>query len=158
MLVQRVVISPSVRLALALCAVHCIAAALLWLIPVPALGKAGVTFAIAVSLVYLLARDATLHAANAIVALEVDDSGSLVYQTRTGRRVESDLLGSSYVSPRLTIVNLRGRNRSGTRRVVLLEDNVDPRDFRRLRIWLRWKRGEGGDAEGQAGTVKNLTK
>ncbi len=144
-LVQRVAISPSVRLAVALCLVHSIAAALLWLVPLPVLGKAVFTLAIAISLVYLLARDATLHAAHAIVALELDDGGSLFFQTRGGRRVECELLGSSYVSPGLTIVSMRPRGRAGTRRVVLVEDNVEPRDFRRLRTWLRWKRGERQD-------------
>ena len=155
MLVQRVAVSPSVRLALALCAVHSIAAALLWLVPIPALAKAGTTLAIAVSLVYFLARDAALHAAHAIVALELDDSGSLFFQTRGGRRVECELLGSTYVSPALTIVNLQPRSRARARRVILVEDNVDPRDFRRLRTWLRWKRGEhdgpGVSVEGQPG-------
>jgi toxin CptA len=141
-LVQRVAIAPSVRLAIVLCLVHSIAAALLWLVPIPALGKAAVTLAIAISLVYFLARDAALHAAHAIVALELDDGGSLFFQTRGGRRVECDLLGSSYVSPGLTIVNMRPRNRAGARRAILVEDNVDPREFRRLRTWLRWKRGE----------------
>lgn len=145
MLVQRVTISPSVRLALALCLVHGIAAALLWLVPIPALGRAAFTLVIATSLVYLLARDATLHAAHAIVALELDDSGTVFFQTRGGRRVECHLLGSSYVSSALTIVSLRPRGGAGTRRVVLVEDNVEPRDFRRLRTWLRWKRGEPAD-------------
>jgi toxin CptA len=141
-LTHRVAISPSVRLTLALCLVHGIAAALLWLVPVPALGRAAFTLAIAISLVCLLARDATLHAARAIVALELDDSGTVFFQTRDGRRVECELLGSSYVSSSLTIVSLRPRAGAGTRRVVLVEDNVEPRDFRRLRTWLRWKRGE----------------
>jgi len=144
-LVQRVAISPSVRLALALCLVHGIAAALLWLVPIPALGRAAFTLVIAISLVYLLARDATLHAAHAIVALELDDSGTVFFQTRGGRRVECELLGSSYVSSSLTIVSLRLRGGAGTRRVVLVEDNVEPRDFRRLRTWLRWKRNEPAD-------------
>lgn len=145
MLVQRVAISPSVRLALALCLVHGIAAALLWLVPIPALGRAAFTLVIATSLVYLLARDATLHAAHAIVALDLDDSGTVCFQTRGGRRVECELLGSSYVSSSLTIVSLRPRGGAGTRRVVLVEDNVEPRDFRRLRTWLRWKRNEPAD-------------
>lgn len=115
---------------------------MLWLLPIPPLGKAAVTLAVAVSLVFFLARDATLHASHAVVALEVDDGGSVFFQTRSGRRVECEVLGSSYVSPRLTIVSLRPRSRAGTRRVVLVEDNVDPRDFRRLRMWLRWKHGE----------------
>ena len=145
MLVQQVAISPSVRLALALCLVHGIAAALLWLVPIPALGRAVFTLAIAIRLVYVLARDATLHAAHAIVALELDDSGTVFFQTRSGRRVECELLGSSYVSSSLTIVSLRPRGGAGTRRVVLVEDNVEPRDFRRLRTWLRWKRNEPAD-------------
>ena len=150
-LVQQVAISPSVRLALALCLVHGIAAALLWLVPIPALGRAVFTLAIAISLVYVLARDATLHAAHAIVALELDDSGTVFFQTRDGRRVECELLGSSYVSFSLTIVSLRPRSGAGTRRVVLVEDNVDPRDFRRLRTWLRWKRSGPEDL----GTASN---
>lgn len=145
-LVQRVAISPSVRLAVALCLVHSIAAALLWLVPIPALGRAAFTLAIAISLVYLLARDATLHATHAIVALELDDSGTVFFQTRGGRRVECELLGSSYVSPSLTVVSMRPRGRAGTRRrVVLVGDNVEPRDFRRLRTWLRWKRDKPED-------------
>jgi toxin CptA len=143
--VQRVAISPSVRLALALCLVHGIAAALLWLVPIPTIARGAFTLVIATSLVYLLARDATLHAAHAIVALELDDSGTVFFQTRSGRRVECELLGSSYVSSGLTIVSLRPRSGAGTRRVVLVEDNVEPRDFRRLRTWLRWKRGEPAD-------------
>jgi toxin CptA len=142
-LVQRLAISPSVRLAVALCLVHGLAAGLLWLVPIPALGKAALTLAIAISLVYLLARDALLHAAQAIVALEFDDGGSVFFQTRGGRRVECELLGSSYVSPSLTIVSMRPRDRARTRQVVLVEDNVEARDFRRLRTWLRWKRGGG---------------
>jgi toxin CptA len=144
-LVQRVAISPSVRLAVALCLLHGAAGALLWLVPIPTLAKAVFTLAIAISLIYFLARDATLHAAQAIVALELDDGGSVLFQTRDGRRVECELLGSSYVSPRLSIVSLRPWGRLGTRRVVLVEDNVGPQDFRRLRTWLRWKRGEPED-------------
>src|SRR5687768_12833441 len=59
-LVQRVAISPSVRLAVALCLLHGAAGALLWLVPIPTLAKAVFTLAIAISLIYFLARDATL--------------------------------------------------------------------------------------------------
>lgn len=146
MLVQRVSVSPSVRLAAATCVVHCLAAVLLWLVPLPVSGKAAVTLAIAVSLVFFLARDAALHAANAIIALEIGDDDSVSYQTRDGEWVICELLDSSYVSPGLTIVNLLPHGRRRTRRVILLPDNVAPRDFRRLRMWMRWKRGGGPDS------------
>lgn len=143
MLVQHIPISPSVRLAIALCAVHLVAAGLLWIVPIPVLGKGAFTLAIAVSLVYFLARDAALHAANAIVALELKDGGGISFHTRDGGWADCELSGSSYVSPRLTIVNLRPRGKGRTRRVILVPDNVDPRDFRRLRMWMRWKSEAG---------------
>jgi toxin CptA len=143
MLVQNIPVSPSVRLAVALCAVHLAAAILLWLLPVAVLLKGAATLAIAFSLVYFLARDATLHAAKAVVELELKDGGGIAFRTREGSWVESELAASSYVSPALTIVVLRPRGKAGTRRVVLLPDSVDARDFRRLRMWMRWKH-EGG--------------
>lgn len=150
MLVQRIPVSPSIRLAIALCAAHIAAAALLWLVPIPALGKAIFTLAIAISLVYFLARYAALHAPRAIVALELKDGGGISFHTRGGKWVDCELLASSYVSPNLTIVNLRPRGRRGTRRVILVPDNVDARDFRRLRMWLRWKHGQSQELEAVA--------
>ena len=146
MLVQNITVLPSVRLAVALCVAHLAAAGLLWLVPVPALAKGALTLAVAVSLVYFLAREATLHAANAIVALELKSSGGIAFQTRDGRWVDCELSGSSYVSPRLTIVNLQPRGKGRARHVILLSDNVDARDFRRLRMWMRWKTEPGREA------------
>jgi toxin CptA len=140
--VQRIAISPSVGLATALCVAHVAAAVVLWLIPVPVMGKLVITIAVALSLVFFVARDAALHAAHSIVALEIRDGGEVAFQTRQGDWLDCEVLGSSTVSPRLTIVNLRPRRRWGTRRLILVPDNVDPRDFRRLRVWLRWKAGE----------------
>jgi len=145
MLDQRIAVAPSMTLAIALGAAHLAAAGLLWLAPIPALGKAVFTFAIAVSLIYFMARDALLHAAHSIVAVEIRDGGEISFQTRIGEWIEGDLLGSSYVSARLTIVNFQPRGRWAARRVIFVPDNVDPRDFRRLRMWLRWKR-DGGTA------------
>ena len=145
MLVHHISVLPSVRLAVALCVAHLAAAGLLWLVPVPALAKGALTLAVAVSLVYFLARDATLHAANAIVALELKSGGGIAFQTRDGRWLDCELSGSSYVSSRLTIVNLLPRGNGRTRHAILVPDNVDARDFRRLRMWLRWKSGAGGE-------------
>jgi toxin CptA len=143
MLDQRIAVAPSMMLAIALGAAHLAAAGLLWLAPIPTPGKAVFTFAIAVSLIYLMARTALLHAAHSIVVLEIREGREISFQTRIGEWIECDLLGSSYVSPRLTIVNLRPRGRRLARHVILVPDNVDPRDFRRLRMWLRWKRDGG---------------
>ena len=139
MVAQRIAISPSVWIAAALCLTHVAAAALVWVIPMPDMGKLVLTVAIALSLVFFVARDAALHAAHAIVAIEIRDGGEAAFQTRRGEWLDCEVLGSSFVSPHITIVNLRPLLRWGTRRLILVPDNVDPRDFRRLRTWLRWK-------------------
>jgi toxin CptA len=149
MLVQNISVLPSVRLAIALCAAHLAAAGLLWIVPAPLLVKGAVTLAIAFSLVYFLARDAALHAANAIVALELKDGGGIAFRTRDGNWVDSELSDSSYVSPGLTIVVLRPLGKRRTRRAIILPDSVDARDFRRLRMWMRWKH-EGGEQKSPA--------
>lgn len=147
--VQRIALTPSVRLAVSLCVVHLAAGIAAWLAPVPLWLKATLTLAIAVSLVYCLSRTAVLHAAEAVVALEITDDGRISFQTRRGEWQECELLGSSYVSPRLTILNLKLPGVRRVRHVVLVPDNVDAGDFRRLRTWLRWaaqpdtRQGEG---------------
>jgi toxin CptA len=143
MLFQNIPISPSVRLAIALCVAHLVAAGLVWLVPIPVLVKGAVTLAIACGLVYFLARDAALHAANAIVALELKSDGGVSFHTRAGNWVDCELSGSSYVSPGLTIVVLRPRGKGRTRRAIILPDSVVARDFRRLRMWMRWKNEPG---------------
>lgn len=143
---QRIEIRPSAMLAVALGVSHLAAGGLLWLVPIPVLGKALFTLAIAVSLVHFMARYALLHAARSIVALEIKDGIGILVQTRNGEWLDCHPLGSSYVSPRLTIVNLRSRGRWDARRVILVSDNVDARDFRRLRMWLRWKEEESVQA------------
>jgi toxin CptA len=89
-----------------------------------------------------MARDAALHATHSIITLELSEDGRIACQTRRGDWFDCELLGSSYVSPQMTVVNLRLQGSWRTRRVILVPDNVDPRDFRRLRIWMRWKSGE----------------
>ena len=136
---QRISVRPSALIAVAVSIVHVAAAAVLWLVPIGVMGKAVFTFVIALSLVYFMARDAALHAARSIVALELGEQGEIACQTRDGAWLNCELLGSSYVSPGMTIVNLRPRGWSGDRRVILVPDNVDADDFRRLRAWLRWR-------------------
>jgi hypothetical protein len=141
-IIQRIPVTPSVLIATAVSVVHLAAAGVVWLAPVPLAVKAPITLAVAVSLVFFMARDAALHAAQSIVALDLKENGEIALQTRGGAWLDCELLGSSYVSAQMTVINLRPRGSRRLRSVILVRDNVDPRDFRRLRIWLRWKRGE----------------
>jgi toxin CptA len=139
---QRISVAPSVLIAFAISAVHVPAAAILWVLPLPVVVQAVLTMACAISLIFFMARDAALHAPGSIIGLELKESGDIACQTRNGDWVDCELLGSTFVSPQMTIINVRPRRWPRSRTVILVPDNVDPRDFRRLRIWLRWKGGE----------------
>jgi toxin CptA len=94
---------------------------------------------------------ARLRAAESVVGLEITAEGRLSLLTRGGTWRACELLDTSYVSPQLTILNLRLAGRRLARHVVLLPDNVDARDFRRLRTWLNWaprpaSQGAGDDS------------
>jgi toxin CptA len=141
MLVHRVLVTPSLLIAVAVGAVHLSAAVLLWILPLPVVAQAPITLAIAMSLVYFMARDAVLHAPQSIISIELGEGGKIACQTRSGVWLDCELLGSSYVSPQLTVINLRPCGWRRSRSVILVPDNVDARDFRRLRMWLRWKGG-----------------
>lgn len=146
----RIQVRPSARLSIALGVTHVAAAAVVWLAGLPWLGSAVLTIAIAASFALSLRRHAALSEPRAIVGLEFNDEGGAAFQVRSGEWIESQLLESTYVSPHLTVVNLRPRTRLFARCVLLLPDSIDGADFRRLRTWLRWK-GRGAQGTATAG-------
>ena len=138
----RVAVTSSAVLGAGIAATHAAAAALLWVVPLAAPVQVLLTVAVAASLVYLVSSHALLRAPHSIVALETRDT-SVSVQTRKGEWLEGEVLGSSYVSPHVTVVNFLPRGRWRVRHVILVPDNVSPQDFRHLRTWLRWKKGKG---------------
>jgi toxin CptA len=86
------------------------------------------------------ARTALLRAADAIVAVQAGRPDRLPFQTRDGAWHEGRLLGTSYVAPYLTVLNLSEPGTRRPRHVLILPDGIDAEDFRRLRVWLRWGR------------------
>ena len=163
MVEQRIAVTSSVALSIVLTVLHIVAAGLLWLLPLPLPGKLALTIVVVVSFIYHMARDALLHSPHSIVGLDVRD-GAVSLQMRNGEWLDGELLGSSYVSERITIVNFRPRGRRIARRLILLPDNVDPAEFRRLRTWMRWRGNsatpgtDSGLSSAPAGAAKNLTK
>jgi toxin CptA len=137
----RIAVTPSALLGAGIAATHAAAAVMTWLVPLPAPVLVLLMLAIASSLVYLVYHHALLRLPHSIVALEARE-GSVSVQTRKGEWLEGKVLGSSYVSPRLTIVNFLPLGRWRVRHVILVPGNVDPEDFRHLRTWLRWKTGD----------------
>ena len=79
------------------------------------------------------------------LGLERSDEMTCTLETQRGDRIACALLGSSFVTPYLTVLELKplgGKKllqRLRARSVVILPDGIDADEFRRLRVLLRWK-------------------
>jgi toxin CptA len=130
-------------LILSLIAAHGFAAGMIWMVPWPYGARLGLLAALAGSAVFYLRRDGLRAMAHSIVALRLASDCRVEIQTRRGEWLEGELLGTTFVTPGLAVVNMKPRERRFARHVVIFPDAVDPEDFRRLRVLLRWKCGRG---------------
>lgn len=135
----RMLLKPSRTLAIVLCAAHAGAAAVLPAVDLPAEVQALLAFAIGASLAHGVRHHALRLTRSAGVALELRDDGLVAVQARSGGWHEARVLGSTFVSPALVIINLRISGRRTRHHLVLLPDAAEADDLRRLRVLLRWK-------------------
>ena len=81
---------------------------------------------------------ALLRTPNQAVSLELREDGRASWKNRDGSWREGRLGETHFVSAALAIVGLQDARGRRTR-VVLMPDSVPSEDFRRLRVWLRWR-------------------
>ena len=134
----RVELRPSRYIAVALTAAHSIATVTVLLLDVPVAAKLVLAIAIIASLAQALWRHAFLRSRSALTALELSENDCAAVQSRDGRWHEARVLGSTYVSPMLSVINLRVPARFLACHFVVTRDNSDTEAFRRLRVRLRW--------------------
>lgn len=96
--------------------------------------------ALAASLVFNVRKSALLRAADTVIGLEITSDDKLSIQTRRSGWTECEVLGSTYVISFLAILNLKRTDSGRITHAVILPDSLDAEDFRKLRVWLRWKR------------------
>jgi len=112
------------------------------LVSVPLWAKIAATVALLVHLPVVLRQHALLLAPGAAVAIETGSDNKISVQTRSSEWREYDVLGNTYVMPYLTVLNLRQNESGAIKRVALLPDSLHAEDFRKLRVWLRWKEAD----------------
>ena len=145
----KISIRPSRLLAAILILAHVAAIALLLIAGLPQWMELVALPLLAAQAITVVWRQALLRGEGAATALEVTSDHKLNIKTRAGDWHEYDVLGSTYVTPFLTILILREPDKNLTRKMVLMPDSVHAQDFRKLRVWLRWKEDTAG-AEGAA--------
>ena len=131
-------LGPSSYLAAILLVGHMSAAALLWWLDFSPFWKIVAWSLLLASLVHE-ERMAWRIGGNTVLALRIARDGALHLHIRKDGWREGELLGSSYVSSFLTVINVRLPGERRMRSVVLLSDSIQGDDYRRLRVWLRWR-------------------
>ena len=129
----------SYQLAFILSLAHLATAGLLWLLELPLSIKVIAAAALVFSLIYYLRQDALLTASDAVVVLVLSDEMQCILTTRSDELIVCSILGSTFVAPYLTVLNLQPVGKFFTCSVVILPDGIDVEEFRQLRVWLRWK-------------------
>ena len=150
-------LKPSMRLAVMLSLAHFFAIGLLWPLMLPATVKLTGSVLLALSLFFYLRRYALLRSPESVMGLELSDEMACTLELRNGERITCTLLGSSFVAPYLTVLELKPQKLQGLlqsmippvslkplrrflpRSVVILPDAIDTEKFRQLRVLLRWK-------------------
>jgi toxin CptA len=94
----------------------------------------GLSLGVMASLAFSLHR--VVRAWNGV---ELRPDGTAAVEDRQGRWSEVRILGSSCVSPLLTILNLAVAGARLPRSLVVAPDSLPVEEFRRLRVWLRWR-------------------
>lgn len=115
---------------------------MLWLSPVPWWLFFAALFLLAGSLIFYVRREGWRLAPAAVVSFTTYPDCRCEFQTRDGTVHEAELLGSSFVAPYLTVLNLKPVGSILARHAVIVPDNVDAEAFRKLRVLLKWRCGE----------------
>jgi toxin CptA len=96
--------------------------------------------AVGASFLASIRRAALLIARTSIVALEWNEDGAINFQTRDGTWHSARLMPTTFVTPTLTVINLRALDAPRVRHVVSMSDSMDNEAYRRLRVRLQWDR------------------
>lgn len=134
----RLALRPSARLALIFAVAGSAACAAMLSVPLHG-GLQVLAMALIIALTaYHILRDALLRLPQSIVTIEVGAQGEFRCHVASGEWQEMTVLGDSFVTPWLTVLNLRHPGRWRAQRAILLSDSADAEMLRRLRVWLRW--------------------
>lgn len=136
----KISLKPSRRLVMLLGLAHAAAAGAVLVVDVPIWLQLFLLVLIGTSCGLCLYGPALLRSGEAIIGLEIGEGGSLSFQTRRGEWREGAVLGSSFVSPYLTVLVVRTEAKLFARHVVIMPDSLAAEDFRRLRVRLHWQR------------------
>ncbi len=139
-------LKPSRQLLTVLIVAHGLALAVMFLVVLSLSVKTAAAVLILLSTYYYVRREVWRVAPDAIIALHLGAARTATITMADGSCWEGRVLNTSFVSAKLTIVNVRLLAKRGVRHVIVLSDTLAAEDFRHLRVLLRWRYGWRGKA------------
>jgi toxin CptA len=133
-----ITLRPSWLLAAMLTLVCVACTTLALMLPVPLWGRGLAALMLLGATAYAVLLHACLRMPHSVDAFEIGLHGQLRCHTPRHDWQETTALGSSFVTPWMTVLHLHMEGQRFARSVVLLPDALDAEDFRGLRVWLRW--------------------
>ena len=130
------IFKPSYSLASLFLLVSAIAIGILYMLPILLWLKLLLSVIVLCHASYVISKFALLKLASSIIKLELNNKGELRVFNVRGEVMNATLQLNSFVSPWLTVVNLKVEKRSSS--LLVLPMNTDSHTFRRLRVWLKW--------------------
>ena len=93
--------------------------------------------AIAASFAFHLSRDALQLSGRAVTGVTLKEGAQCELNLKNGETLTGIVDGSTFVTPLLTVINVRADGRGRRRTAILLPDSAPAQDLRRARVWLR---------------------
>ncbi|BCM25397.1 hypothetical protein ZMTM_16560 [Methyloradius palustris] len=115
---------------------------LLWL-------KALLILLVILSSAFYIARDALGLLPWSWVALEIDSQHQFQLTAKNGVQHTVTVLPESLVASYLIVLQLKVEQPFLRKSLILLPDNANPDDLRRLRVWLKWASHKSNDAHAE---------
>jgi hypothetical protein len=116
---------------------HSLAIGALVLVPIPKVETALLVIVLVLSATYYWLLVAQLALANSWLAMRLEDE-CIVLFNRKGDEFIGKLLGSSFITPHLVIMQVALPNYRLKQNVVLMQDSMDKESFRQLRVAVKW--------------------
>ncbi len=123
---------PSRSLLGILLGLHLLAAAALFLAGLPDWARWAGVLTLAVGAAFQLRRQETTE-------LRLEPDGSLLLRSGEDEWRPAAVLAQTSVSPWLSVLRYRLEGEGRARSLAVLPDSLPADDFRRLRVWLRWR-------------------
>lgn len=136
---EHIPLRPSRALCVALGVIHAVAAACLLPLTVAIAVKLAVAAALLGSLVATMRGSVLLRAPGSITGLTLYEDGTLEVWRRDGRRQAVTVTAQTAVFSFLAAITFRIPGERRTQSQLILPDMAGPAEFRRLRVWLRWR-------------------